>query len=284
MRLEAILGNDDEAREAALAACVNAPEHERSAFAGKLAPIARELAAAIAAAEETGAPASKHATELARACLALSILRVEAAKNGLLRLADEGTPGVKTKLARALRETTTPEGRAILVYLLADDDARADAILAIGTAPWPDALPLLIEISEADDHSARLAAKAIAKCGASSGINERNAAADFLLELLDDDVVLSAAFDALLRFGASFPGVAEKAKRLAKERGERKVAALCLVAAFSDEGNASLLELALSGGKVDPEVARTFLSPLREDPDERIRQAAERTWKALDLR
>jgi hypothetical protein len=284
MRLDAILGNDDEEREAAIAACVNAPEHERSAFASKLAPIARETAAALAADEEAGRTASPHAAALGRACLALSILRVEAAKSCLLRIADEGSPGAKGELARALRGTTTAEGRAVLVYLLSDDEARPDAIRAIDAAPWPEVLPLLVEISEADDQSARIAARAIARCGATAGPNERYAAADFLLEQLGDDAVLMATFDALLRFGATFPGLVDRAKRLAKDADQRKVAGLCLVAAFGDDGNASLLELALSGSKADPDGARALLAPLRDDPDERIRQAAERTWRALDLR
>ncbi len=283
MRLEAILGDDDEARGAACAACMTAPEHERSAFAAKLALAAREAMAAVVELETTGKDCRAHSTVLGRACVGLSLLRVEGAKSALLRIADEGSIAVKRTLAEALRETTTAEGRATLVYLLSDDDVRGDAIVAIGDKPWPAVLPLLIEVAEADEKCARLAATGIARCGATAGPDETNAAADFLLEQLDDEGSQSAAVLALLRFGAAFPGVAEKARKLAKEAGSRKAVGLCLIAAI-DEANASLLEVALSGSKTDEKACRKFLDPLLGDPDERIRSAAERTLKALDLR
>lgn len=283
MKLEAILQDDAAGRDAALAACAAAPEHERSAFAAKVATAARDAAGALAAADAAGGVASAHERVFGRASAALAALRVEAAKSALLRIADEGSTTVKAALARALRETATPEGRAVLVHLLSDDDARGDALLAIGAAPWPAVLPALIEVAEADDHAARLAAAPIARCGAAAGPNERNAAADFLLEQLDDDVALVDATDALIRYGAGFPGVAARARRLAKEPGKRKIAGLCLVAAFGDEGNADFLELALSGAKAAESTARTVLDPLLHDADERVRGAAERTWQALDL-
>lgn len=283
MKLEAILSDDPQVRDDALAACAAAPEHERSAFASKLAAVARDAADALAAAAEAGEPSAAHEARLGRACVALSRLRVEGARTGLLRLADEGTRPVKSALARALRETRTAEGRAVLVYLLSDDEARGEAILAIGSAPWPEVLPALIEVAEADDHAARLAAAPIARCGASGGAAEMNAATDFLVELLDDDATLAPAVDALLRLGTGLASVVPRAKRLTKEPGRRKAAGLCLVAAFGDEGNAGFLELALSGTKTDEDAARAFLDPLLRDADERVRTAAERTWRALDL-
>ncbi len=284
MKLEAILGDNAAERSDALAAASSAPEHERSALASKVAAVARDTATALAEAAEAGQTTSGYETSFKRACIALATLRVEIAKSTLLRIADEGTKAVKGALARALAETRTTEGRAVLVHLLSDDDARGEAIVAIGEAPWPEVLPALIEVAETDDLAARLAAKPIARCGAAAGPKETNAAADFLLEQLDDDIVLPAAVDALIRFGAGFPGVTERAKRLAKEPGKRKIAGLCLVAAFGDEGNASFLELALAGTKTNEDAARTFLGPLLSDPDERVRNAARRTWKALDLK
>ncbi len=284
LKLEAILSDDPQLRDEALAACVAAPEHERSAFAAKLAAVAREACAALAETDETGRDTALHESRFTRACLGLSRLRVEGARNALLRIADEGTPAVKSALARALRDARTAEGRAVLMHLLSDDDARGDAIVAIGATPWPEVLPALIEVAEADDHAACLAAAPIARCGATGGPKERSAAADFLAELLDDDVTFDAAVDALLRLGSGFPGIGPRAKRLTKEPGKRKIAGLCLVAAFGDEGNASFLELALSGTKTDEDAARAFLEPLMtETIDARIRAAAERTWRALDL-
>ena len=291
MKLEAILSDDPLARDEALGACSAAPEHERSSFAAKLAVVAREAAATFAAAVEAGEGTSAHEARFGRACIALARLRVEVARSALLRIADEGTTPIKAALAHALRETRTAEGRAVLVHLLSDDDVRADAILAIGCAPWPEVLPALIEVAEADDHAARLAAAPIARCGASGGPDELNAAADFLLELLDEDAAFDPAIDALLRLGAAIPAPATaalvptvaRAKRLTKEPGKRKAAGLCLLAAFGDEGNASFLELALSGTKTDEEAVRAFLEPLLVETDECIRTAAERTWRALDL-
>jgi hypothetical protein len=284
MNLEAILGDDANLRAAALADAAAAPEHLRSAFASKLAIVARDAAGALAAADEAGLNTAPLVPELERVCVALSLLGVAAAKSCLYRIADEGTPAVKTALARALTRTKTPGGRAVLVHLLSDDDARAPALRAIEEAPWPEVLQQLIEIAEADDKSVRLTLFAIAKCGATAGPDETNAAADFLIEQLDDDGVLLVAVDALLRFGMGFPGVTQRARLLAKEPGKRKIAGLCLIAAFSDEGSAGLLELALSGHKADEGLARAFLGPLLADPDPRINEAATRTWKALDLR
>jgi HEAT repeat protein len=244
----------------------------------------KEAAEVLAAAEEANAVTHVHTTRFERAVTALSFVRVEVARNCLLRIADEGTRAVKVALTNALRQTETSEGRAVLVHLLSDDDVRTDAILAIGCAPWPEVLPALIEIAESDDHTARLSAKAIAKCGETAGAEARYAAADFLLEQLDDDTVLASAVDALMRFGTGFPGVVEKARWLAKEPGKRKAAGLCLAAACGVEESANLLELALSGAKTDESAARLFLSPLLKDADEKVRRAAERTWKALDLR
>ena len=283
MKLDAILSDDPRPRDDALAAVASAPEHERSALASKLAVAARDAAESLAAADERGESGSAHEVRLGRACVALSRLRVETARNSLLRIADEGTRSVKSALAHALRETNTAEGRAVLVHLLSDDEARDDAILAIGSAPWPGVLPALIEVAEADDHAARFATAPIARCGASGGPKELSAAVDFLLELLDEDVAFAEAIDALLRLGGALPAVVPKARRLTKEPGTRKVAGLYLLAAFGDEGNASFLELALSGTKTAEDAARTFLEPLLTDADERIRTAAERTWRAFDL-
>ncbi len=199
-----------------------------------------------------------------------------------MRIADEGSYAVKAALARALRDTTTSEGRRVLVYLLSDDDAQPDALVAIGASPWPEVLPALIEIAEADDRATRLAARAIAHCGATSGPDEANAAADFLLDQLDDDAVLHATADALLRFGAGLPGVLEKGKTLAEANGgARQAIGLCLVAACEDEALASLADAVANSG-ITPE-ARAYLEPLLNDRTERVRAAAERTWKALHL-
>jgi hypothetical protein len=286
LSLDALFDNDRSVRTAALAQAMAEREHQRSAVAAKIAFIAKEIAAALARAEEVGGPTTALATKLTRACIALSVLRVDLARSCLFRIADEGTPSVKSVLAHSLRDTKTSEGRAVLVHLLSDDDARADAIVAIGgaisAAPWPEALPLLIEVAEADDHAARLAMKAIGKLGAMGGERERNAAADFLVEALDDDAIRSAATFALLRYGATFPPiVVERAKRMAKEPGERKAVGLFLLAAY-DQGNVDFLELAMAA-KTDEAAARAFLGPLRNDPDARVQDAADRTWKVLSL-
>src|SRR5262249_30210586 len=132
-------------------------DHLRSAFAAKLAVVATDAAEALAADDDAGHVGTTHEARLARACTALSLLGVSAAKMCLLRIADEGTPAVKTTLARALHAAATPEGRAVLVYLLSDEDVRAEAIASIGAAPWPEVLPHLIEVAESDDRVVMLA-------------------------------------------------------------------------------------------------------------------------------
>lgn len=283
MSLDALFDNDRAVRASAIREVTALREHERSALAARVAFVAKEVAEALMRAEAAGGPTTALATKLTRACVALSTLRVDAAKAALIRLADEGSASVKSVLAHALRDTTTPEGRAVLLYLLSDDEARVDAIVAISAAPWPEVLRTLIEVSEADDQSARLAAQAIGRLGAEGGVDERCAAADFLVEALDDDALLDAAASALLRHGAEFPGIVlDRAKRLAKEPGKRKAVGLCLLAAYGDQGNADFLELALAV-KTDKEAARAFLNPLRSDADARIQQAVERTFRVLEL-
>jgi hypothetical protein len=282
MQLDAILGDESTLRSDSLATAARAPEHMRSAFAAKLATVALDAAEALATAEEAGEGTDAYATRLGRACSALSLLGVGTAKTCLLRIADEGTRVVKTTLAQSLRSTETTAARAVLVYLLSDDDAQADAIGAIGAAPWPEVLPSLIEIAEGDDRAVRLSLKAIARCGATGGPKERNAAADFLIEQLDDDVAVSSAVDALLRFGTGFPGVLERAKLLAREPGLRQVGGLCLLAACG-AAEASLLELAHAATKPDEAEARAFLGPLLRDGDARVRHAASLTLRVLGL-
>jgi hypothetical protein len=78
--------------------------------------------------------------------------------------------------------------------------------------------------------------------------------------------------------------VAAKARTLALGPGPRKAAGVCLFAAWATEGTADLIELALSGAKVDKDAARALLGPLLEDANEHVRGAVERTWRVLDLR
>lgn len=281
--LTSLLADDDAVRMSAVAAARAAPEHARSALATRLAFITREAARGLGQAQPNKRLGPVLGPRVARGVYALSVLRVEAAKACLFGIADEESAPVKAVLARALHGTESPEGRALLVYLLADDEVRGEAIRAIAAQPWPGVVRPLIEVAEGDDEAARLAAAPIARCGSAGGA-EMFAAADFLLELLDDDGAFEAAVDALLHHGRGFPGIADRARRLAKEPGLRKPAGLCLVAFYTDIESSALLELALSGEKADPDVATAFLGALLHDQDEAIRDAAQRAWKALDLR
>lgn len=272
----ALFSDDAGRRRAALEGCTQAPDHERFTLAGEVAGIAKRSADALTRAEETGADATRQMTELGRAAVALAILRGEIARSCLQRIADERSYTVKAALARSLRETRTPEAKNVLVYLLSDDDAQADALVAIGAAPWPEVLPALIEIAEADDRAARLAARAIARCGATAGPSEANAAASFLLEQLDDESVLFAAADALVRYGSGFRGVAAKARQLTTDHGNRRVAGLCILAATG-------APLDMMTPRDIEEPARSFLQSLRVDPDPAVRSAAARTCVALGL-
>lgn len=281
--LSSLLADDDAVRLPAVAAAREAPEHARSALATRLAFITREAARGLGAATQTARIGAVLEPRLMRGVFALSLLRVESAKACLVGIADEESAPVKNVLARALTGTETNDGRALLVYLLSDDEVRAEAIRAISVRPWPGIVRSLIEVAEGDDDAARLAAATVASCGATFP-EETYAAADFLLELLDDDGAFEAAVDAILRHGRGFPGIAERAKRLAKEPGLRKPAGLCLLAFCTDIESSALLELALSGEKADADVAQTFLGGLLHDRDAAIRDAAQRAWKALDLR
>jgi hypothetical protein len=283
MSFEAILGVDPKEREEALAEAHAAPDHVRSALVGKLAPVVREMAAAGAAKEDLS-QAAPFATGLEHMLRAIASMRVPAAKAFLVGIADEGTPAIKSVLARALRGVDAPEAHAVLGYLLSDEDARADAILAIAAAPWPAVLPTLIEIAEADEPSLRPALAAIARCGASCGDAERNAAADFLLEQLDDDALLPSVVEALLCFEAQFPGVEARAAALVRGEGEgeaRKIAGLCLLAgaAAPDETLATLARAAAP--RVTAEAAAELLRPLLASGVARVRQTAERVARVL---
>jgi len=141
----------------------------------------------------------------------------------------------------------------------------------------------VIEVAEADDRAARLAARPIARCGATAGPSEANAAASFLIEQLDDDATVIAAADALVRYGAAFPGVEESGRRLAKGDGAKRVAGLCLLATTTTMDAAALRAFAGPPHESDERVAHAFLRPLRTDGGPQARDAAERTWRALKM-
>jgi hypothetical protein len=281
--LDALLGDDDGAREQALGLLRAAPEHVRTAVAGRLAKILRYEANFIAIAEDHGETSALRRRDLERLLRALAIVDVAAARVPLVRLADEGTPSLKSTLARALRGVDSAEAHAVLAYLLSDEDARADALAAITEAPWPEVLPDLIEIAEVDDASLCLAIEAIARCGATSGPRERNAAADFLVEQLDDEELLATVVPALLRHGPDFPGVAARAERLVGDVGRRKVAGLVLLAGAGRTED-HLRELATRKGPVELEASQLFLTPLLHDPSPSVREAAHRAALVTGLR
>lgn len=282
MKHDVFFSDNLEERRAALEACAQLADHERFTLAGEVAGIAKRAADRLAHADEAGENTISHATELGRAAVALSMLRGEVARSCLQRIADERSYAVKAALARSLRDIRTAEARSILVYLLSDDDAQADALVAIGAAPWPEILPSLIEIAEADDRSARLAARSIARCGATAGPNEANAAASFLFEQLDDESVLFAAADAIVRHGSRFTGVAEKGRALAADApsgpttSNRRVAGLCIMASAG-------IPLDMMKPREIEDSARAFLQSLRDDPDPNVRGVAARTSLALGL-
>jgi hypothetical protein len=278
--IDTLLDNDVVKRHAALEGCIRLADHERFTLSADMAAFARKTADTLAAADENGAPTTDLSKMLGRATLALSMLRGEVARNCLLRIADERSYAVKSALARALRETKTAEGRSVLVYLLSDDDAQADALVAIGASPWPEILPALIEIAESDDRAARLAARAIARCGANAGPNEAAAAASFLLEQLDDESVVFAAADAIVRFGARLPGVAKKARQLAAQDGNRRIAGLSIIAAT---GEPDLASIAGRAREITDQNAHVFLRSLREDRNPAVQEAGVRTARALGL-
>ena len=283
--LDALLGDDDAARDAALATLRAAPEHVRAAVVGRLAKIARDEATVVTVAEEHGDTSALRRRDLERILRALALSGVTAARVPLVRLADEGTASLKTTLARALRGVGSAEAHHVLAYLLSDEDARPDALAAIAEAPWPEVLPDLIEIAEVDDTSLRLAIEAIARCGATSGpeSGERNAAADFLVEQLDDEALLAPTVTALLRHGAEFPGVAARAERLVAEGGRRKIAGLVLLAGAGRTYD-HLGALATRDGPVEIEASQVFLTPLLHDQWATVRQAAERALLVAGLR
>jgi hypothetical protein len=185
---------DDEMRARALATLADVPEHARAALAAKLIPYARDAAARIAEATER---------ELSRIVVALAHLRVESAKSCMLRLAEDESLPVKRVLAQSLAGLRMPEVRATLIALLSDDVARFFAIEAIRSAPFPEALRDLIELAEADDAVANVAAPVIATCALAGGMAERHAATDFLSELLEDEVLRPRAEEALALLAAA---------------------------------------------------------------------------------
>lgn len=276
--LDALIGEDETKRAAALHSVGQAPDYVRAGIATKLGPAARAAAAALAA---EGTPAS--ASNLERLLGALAVLRVASAKHCLLRIADEGGREVKATLARALHGNTTAEGRAVLVHLLSDGESRDDALAAIAKRPWTEVLPALIELAEADGKAAELAIGPIAECGSRGTWREASAAVDFLFEQLDDDAMAVAATVALVgdELRRAFPELVAVAKKLAIRPESRRFACLCVVAADASVDDASLAELVRAGGKYGIDAARRQLEPFRAYPDDRIRASAERVVRAL---
>jgi len=187
--IDDLLSGDDATRQTALEKLVVLSEAARGVLAASLIPLART------AAEGPDQDA------LDRILPALARLRVDSAKNCLLRLADEESAVSKTALVRALRGTDTKATRAVFLHLLSDEAMQIEAISAIGEAPWEGVLPDLIELAESDDHVAKVALAGIVRC-ASHGPEDAQAVYDFLLELLSDPVLkhdARAALDELHR-------------------------------------------------------------------------------------
>ena len=187
--IDDLLEGDDATRQAILAGLPALPEHVRGALAIRLIPLAREAAE------------GPDQAALDLILPALARLRVDSAKNYLLRLADEESVVSKTALVRALRGTDTTVTRAVFLHLLSDESMQIAAVTAIGEAPWAGVLPDLIELAESDDGVAKVALAGIVRCAA-HGADDAQAAYDFLLELLADPVLkhdARAALDELHR-------------------------------------------------------------------------------------
>jgi hypothetical protein len=189
--------SDEGLRTRALATLEGVPEHARASLAAKLIPYARDAATRVA-----DATIPDPSPMLSRIVVALAHLRVESAKQCMLRLAQDECLPVKRVLARSLAGLRVPEVRPTLMALLSDDVARFFAIEAIRSAPFPEALRDLIELAEADDAIARVGVSVIAACARAGGPAERAAAADFLSELLDDEALAGPAKDALTLLAA----------------------------------------------------------------------------------
>lgn len=171
--IDQLLGEDADLRQRAIERLAALPEEARVAAATKLVPLARDARDAF------------DVDALERLLPALARLRVDGARDYLLRLADEESVPLKTALVRALRGTDTKATRAVFLHLLSDPGMQAEAVVAIGEAPWRGVLPDLIELAESSDAIARVALPGIVRCAA-HGQEEAYAAYDFLTELLSD--------------------------------------------------------------------------------------------------
>jgi len=281
---------DDRIRARALATLADVPEHTRAALAAKLVPFAREAARNVAEGQPPSlprVPLADPSAALSRIVVALAHLRVESAKSCLLRLAEDKSAGVKRVLTQSLGGLGILEIRGVLIALLSDDDARPAAIEAIRKAPFPEALPALIELAEADDALAREAIPVIAACARAGGAAETNAAADFLVELLEDDGLAVTAAETLLRHGASWTGVAARAKALL--RGERRALGHALLAATGEEASFGELFAACAREEVprvllhafDASLLLTAFARARASDDPALRANAEAAWSKL---
>lgn len=281
---------DDGLRQAALAMLDAVPDHTRGALAAKLAPLARN--AAVKLAEREGDPEAF--ARFSRTVVALAHLRVDGAKNCLVRLAEDESRPVKNAIARALAGNRTNAARIVILQLLSDDAARFEAIEAVRAAPWPEVLPALIELAEVDDAIARVAASVIALCGVSGGPDEANAAADFLMELLDDDALFLAALDPLVRHAPRLNGLAAKGAELARCTGARRAGGLALLAATGIDREASFEQLfaMLARGDLlsmnpllhamDASVLLSGFARARASASAEVRASADRTWQLLE--
>lgn len=276
---------DDVLREQALAMLAAVPDHTRAALAARLAPTAREAAGKIAEGDVSVL------VPFSRTVAALAHLRVESAKNCLLRLAEDESDPVKAAIARSLAGIRTVEARAVLVHLFSDDATRAEAIRAVRAAPWPEVLPALIELAEADDELALATVPVIGLCGASGGTPEAFAATDFLTELLDDEALVIPAVEAILRH--RFVVGTARATALARGSGPRRAAGLALLATAGVDRDAcfgSLFALIAAGAvsdaprllhAVDASLLLTAFARARESGDDAARANAERAWSLL---
>jgi hypothetical protein len=260
MKIDDVLDDDDDTREAALKEAASLTAAARTQWATSLAARAKDLASKLSDAEEEGDDTDELEERVERAATALVRVTDPVAAAGLAELAAHPSTAVRQKVVLATYNVRDDVTRSILERLVQDPEAdvRNDAADAVRDEPWAGAVDALFAALAIGNVPTEQVSGALAAAAKLSTKEVQARVAETLLALARsapsrassmDKHRCMRALDALVWFGGKFPGVRDAAPSFASSNDVRtRVAGIALLAAGGDaDAMENLRELARKG-------------------------------------
>lgn len=269
MNIELLTDEDANVRARALGELAGLGAPEQEAAAGTLAALAQELADELVSLDEEGDDTDEVEERLAAVLKALTHLAT--GTPALRALAAHEASVVRKEVVSAVADERSAPRQELLTALATDedDDVRHAAARAITGDPWPEAVtPLRAaleigkvprqEVSEALAAAAAVADAAVQAEVAGTLLAIGRSAAEQQRPF--DAMQRRGAFDALVRHGATFPGVQEAAPALAASDDLRvRITGIALRAGSGDAASFEQLLLLAAKGSTDESASANVL-------------------------